>query len=84
MPEPGVGHEAGRPLVTVVIAARDAADALGPTIETALAQTHRPLEVVVVDDGSTDATAEIARAFGTPVRVVEQDRKSTRLNSSHT
>ena len=72
MPEPGVGHEAGRPLVTVVIAARDAADDLGPTIETALAQTHRPLEVVVVDDGSTDATAEIARAFGAPVRVVEQ------------
>ena len=72
MPEPAAGHEAGRPLVTVVIAARDAAEALGPTIETALAQTHRPLEVVVVDDGSTDATAEIARAFGAPVRVVEQ------------
>lgn len=72
MPEPAADHAAGNPLVSVVIAARDAAETLGPTLESACAQTHWPIEIVVVDDGSSDGTAELARSFGPPVRVVEQ------------
>jgi glycosyltransferase involved in cell wall biosynthesis len=38
-----------------------------------LAQSSPPFEVVVVDDGSADGTADVARSFGPPVRVVTQD-----------
>jgi glycosyltransferase involved in cell wall biosynthesis len=50
-------------LVSVVIPAFNAARTLGASIESALAQTLRPLEIIVVDDGSTDSTAAVARSF---------------------
>ena len=37
-----------------------------------MAQTHPPLEVLVIDDGSTDDSAAIAAAFGPPVRLIRQ------------
>ena len=48
---------------------------LAETIESILAQTARPLEVVVVDDGSTDRTAELTESFGEPVRLVRQEHR---------
>ena len=45
---------------------------LSEAVESILGQTHPPLEVIVVDDGSTDGTAEIARSFDDPVRYVRQ------------
>ncbi len=50
-------------LVSVVIPAYNAGRFLAETLESVFAQTHEPLEVIVVDDGSTDATADIARRF---------------------
>jgi glycosyltransferase involved in cell wall biosynthesis len=44
------------PTFSVVIAAHDAAGTIGEAVESALAQTLPPLEVIVVDDGSTDST----------------------------
>ncbi|HXF99752.1 MAG TPA: glycosyltransferase family A protein, partial [Bacteroidota bacterium] len=49
------------PLVSVVIPAYNAEKYIRRTLESALAQTYEPFEVIVVDDGSTDATAEIVR-----------------------
>lgn len=48
-----------RPLVTVGMAAFDAADSIERAVRSALAQTWRPLEVVVVDDCSSDSTAAV-------------------------
>jgi glycosyltransferase involved in cell wall biosynthesis len=48
-------------LTTVVIPAHNAADTLDQTLDSVRAQTHRALEIIIVDDGSTDATAQIAR-----------------------
>src|SRR5207249_1034711 len=45
----------GRPTFSVAIAAYQAADTIRETVESALTQTLAPLEVVVCDDGSTDA-----------------------------
>ena len=52
-----------RPLVSVVVPAYDVADYLGACLDSLLAQTHREVEVVVVDDGSPDASGEIADAY---------------------
>ena len=50
------------PLVSVVIPAYQRAESIGRAIDSALAQTMGDLEVIVVDDGSTDGTAEVVRA----------------------
>jgi glycosyltransferase involved in cell wall biosynthesis len=48
---------------------------LTETIENTLAQTHAPLEIIVVDDGSTDRSARIAEGFGPPVRCISQSNQ---------
>jgi hypothetical protein len=49
-------------LVSVIIPAFNAAHTLGDTLDSVRSQTHRHLEIIVVDDGSRDRTAEIAEA----------------------
>jgi glycosyltransferase involved in cell wall biosynthesis len=61
------------PLVTVIIGAYDAERYLAEAIDSVLAQTHPNLELIVVDDGSTDSTAEVAEAYGPPVRCIRQE-----------
>src|SRR5688500_7051125 len=57
------GDEGEGPLVSVVIPAFNAEDSLEATLSSVANQTYRKLEIVIVDDGSTDGTAEIAEAF---------------------
>jgi len=59
--------------ISVVIPAFDAEATVGAAVSSALWQTYRDFEVVVVDDGSRDATREIATSFPAPVRVVAQE-----------
>jgi glycosyltransferase involved in cell wall biosynthesis len=62
--------------VTVIIPAYNQASYLGQAVQSALAQTHRDLEVIVVDDGSTDDTALVAQAFAdTRVRYIYQENR---------
>jgi chlorobactene glucosyltransferase len=52
------------PSVSVLIPARNEADIIGETLQRLLSQAYPHLEVVVLDDASTDGTAEAARAAG--------------------
>ncbi|MEK6805794.1 MAG: glycosyltransferase family A protein [Pseudomonadota bacterium] len=52
------------PLVSIIIPCFNAAPWLSQTLESALSQTWPRVEVVVVDDGSTDGSADIARRYG--------------------
>ncbi|RKH45029.1 glycosyltransferase family 2 protein [Corallococcus sicarius] len=64
-----------RPRVSVVIPAFNVEGYLGAAIDSVLAQTLADVEVVVVDDGSTDATVAVARGYGDArVRVFENVR----------
>jgi len=60
------------PLVSVLITVYNGARYLGEAIQSVLGQTYRPLEVIVVDDGSDDGSADVARAFGHVVHVASR------------
>ncbi len=62
-----------RPLVSVIIPAYNVADYVGAAIESALAQTYPRVEVVVVDDGSTDATAAAIEPYRSRIVFVQQE-----------
>lgn len=62
--------------VSVIIPAYNAAAFIRTSVGAALAQTHQNLEVIVVDDGSTDATASLAESIVDPrLRVIRQSNK---------
>jgi glycosyltransferase involved in cell wall biosynthesis len=58
------------PTISVVIPAYNAARHLPATLRSAFAQSHAPVEVIVVDDGSSDDTAAVAHALGARVITV--------------
>jgi len=60
------------PSISVVIPAYNAREVIGRAVESVLAQTRRPDEVIVVDDGSTDGTREAVQRFGDRVRYLFQ------------
>jgi hypothetical protein len=65
------------PLVSVVVAAHDHAAFIRRALDSVLAQEPfgGTLEVVVVDDGSTDATPEVLRGYAGRVRIIRQDNR---------
>src|SRR6516165_10253279 len=64
------GHEQN--MISVVIAVKNGAKFLAAALNSVMRQTCAPGEVVVVDDGSTDASADIAAGFGPPIRVLRR------------
>lgn len=62
-------------LVSVIVPAYNAAQTVVRTIESILAQTHRAIEIIVVDDGSTDRTAELLKPFAGRVTVIRQSNR---------
>ena len=68
----GAKFSGGHPLVSVVIPAYNGRELIARTIESILAQTWPAVEVIVVDDGSTDGTSEVVARFGDRIRFFQQ------------
>ena len=67
----------GAPLVSVIVPAYNAADTLERALDSALAQTMPNLEIIVVDDASSDTTFEVA------CRVAARDPRVRVLHNEH-
>ncbi len=60
-------------LVSVVIPTYQHANTIGRCIESVLGQTYSPIEIIVVNDGSTDNTAEVLAKFDGNIHVIRQE-----------
>ena len=69
--------------VAVIIPTYNRAHQIADTIRSVLAQSHVPDEVIVVDDGSTDATADVCASFAPRVRYERQDNAGVSAARNH-
>lgn len=69
--------------LSVVIATHNRAAFVGDAINSVLDQQAAVLEIIVVDDGSRDHTADIVRGFGPPVRYVYQENSGPSAARNH-
>jgi len=63
------------PTVSVIIPTFNRAALLPRALDSVVAQTYEPVEIVVVDDGSTDETAQVLRTYSDRVRLVNTNHK---------
>jgi glycosyltransferase involved in cell wall biosynthesis len=72
MPAGAPTDEADRPLISIVVCTYNRAQLLPGTIESLLKQRYSPVEIVVLDDGSTDATRDVLGRYGDRLRFASQ------------
>jgi len=63
------------PKVSIIIPVYNCEKYIRECVESALAQDYENIEVIVVDDGSTDATPEILKEFGDKIRYIRQENQ---------
>lgn len=64
-----------KPLISILICCHNRAHLLSQTMESVFAQTYEPVEIVVLDDGSTDETPELMASYGEKVRYYWQENQ---------
>ena len=68
---------AEEPLVSVIIPVYNGERYLAEAVDSALRQRYRRFEIIVIDDGSTDATPEVVRGYGEQVSGLVQPNQGT-------
>lgn len=63
------------PLVSIIVCTFNRAELLEKTLESIFAQTYNPVEILVLDDGSTDGTQELIERYGNSIRYFRQENK---------
>lgn len=71
------------PLISVIIPTYNRADYIVEAVESALAQSYAPSELIVIDDGSTDATAAILAPYADRLTYVRQDNQGIGAARNH-
>ncbi|HEY9623085.1 MAG TPA: glycosyltransferase [Crinalium sp.] len=71
------------PRVSVIIPTYNGDRYLAQAIDSALAQTYRDHEVIVIDDGSTDRTKVILQAYGGRIRAISQKNQGVAIARNH-
>jgi glycosyltransferase involved in cell wall biosynthesis len=65
------------PKVSIITAAYNHVQFIRQSVESVLNQTYKDFEHIVVDDGSTDGTAEILKTFGNRIKYIRQENRGT-------
>lgn len=63
------------PLVSVILPVRNREASIARAINSVLAQTYSHLELIVIDDGSTDGTRRVVESFGPQVKLISQSQQ---------
>ena len=63
------------PLISCIIPVFNGVRYLGEALDSILAQTYRPIEIIVIDDGSTDGTGELVARYGDRIRYFRQNNE---------
>ncbi len=71
------------PRFSVIIPAYNAAGTLARAIDSVLTQTWPAFEIIVIDDGSIDATAAVAASYGEKIRYLRQDNAGVSAARNH-
>lgn len=60
------------PLISCIVPVFNGERYLAEALESIFAQTHRPIEIIVIDDGSTDGTPDVAARFKSSIKYIRQ------------
>ncbi|RJP83250.1 MAG: glycosyltransferase [Desulfobacteraceae bacterium] len=73
-----------KPLVSIIVCCYNREHLLSKTMESVFAQNYSPVEIIVLDDGSTDGTSDLMKGYGNRIRYYRQDNQGiavTRTNA---
>jgi glycosyltransferase involved in cell wall biosynthesis len=77
------GRQNAQPLVSVVIPAYNRAGIIGETIDNVFEQTYPNIELIVIDDGSTDDTVQVLKSYGDRIRWAVQENAGPAAARNH-
>ncbi len=63
-----------QPKVCVIISTYNRGDLIGKAVESILAQNYKNLEIIIVDDGSTDNTDDVLSKYGNKIKVLKEKK----------